>query len=94
MFGTGRLVKKGRPVFFFMSGGGGWGDPLDRPPEWVLEDVANELLSVEAAASEFGVVVKPGRKPWRYDLDLAATADLRRRLRSGQAAVPAGPKTL
>lgn len=90
MFGTGRIVKKGRPVFFFMSGGGGWGDPLDRPPEWVLEDVANELLSIEAAAADFGVVVVPGRKPWRYDLDAKATEQLRDRLRTGRVPVPAG----
>jgi hypothetical protein len=56
----------------------------------VLEDVANELLSIDAAAADFGVVVTQGRKPWRYELDSDATDQLRNRLRMGQLAVRAG----
>jgi N-methylhydantoinase B len=38
-------------------GGGGYGDPTERPPERVLEDVVNEKVSVEAAREEYGVAV-------------------------------------
>lgn len=38
-------------------GGGGAGDPFEREPELVLEDVANRLVSVEAARIEYGVVI-------------------------------------
>jgi N-methylhydantoinase B len=82
MFCTGAHIGRGRQIYFFQSGGGGYGEPLDRDPNWVLEDVENEILSVEAAAREFGVVVSPGEKPWRYTIDHEQTETLRARLRS------------
>jgi N-methylhydantoinase B len=39
------------------GGGGGWGDPLLRGPQAVLRDVIEGYVSVEAALSEYGVVV-------------------------------------
>jgi len=54
------------------GGGGGWGDPLERDPEAVRADVVAELVSREAARSEYGVVI-------RGDLSLDAPAT--RRLR-------------
>lgn len=38
-------------------GGGGYGDPLERTPELVLDDVVNEKVSVTKAEAEYGVVV-------------------------------------
>ena len=38
-------------------GGGGWGDPFQRPPELVLRDVRDEVVSVAAAARDYGVVI-------------------------------------
>ena len=56
-----------------MPGGGGWGDPLDREPAAVAEDVLDEKISVAAARELYGVVVtKDG------SVDAAATDDLRR----------------
>jgi N-methylhydantoinase B len=83
MFCTGLIVKPGRQILFFNSGGGGYGDPLERPARWVLEDVADELLSPEAAEREYGVVVRSGDRPWRWELDGAATEELRAARRSG-----------
>ena len=37
------------------AGGGGWGDPLDRPIELVREDVLDEYVSVEQAERVYGV---------------------------------------
>lgn len=38
------------------GGGGGYGNPLERDPERVLEDVLEELVSIEAAQELYGVV--------------------------------------
>ncbi len=39
------------------GGGGGYGDPFERPAAKVLEDVRNELVSVEKAREDYGVVI-------------------------------------
>ena len=54
-------------------GGGGWGDPFARPPELVLRDVRDEVMSVEAAARDYGVAIwADGRS-----VDVEATTALR-----------------
>lgn len=52
--------------------GGGYGDPMHRPAEQVLEDVLDGYLSIDRAAQDFGVVVGEGGM-----LDRAATERLR-----------------
>jgi N-methylhydantoinase B len=42
------------------TGGGGWGDPFEREPELVLQDVLRGLVSTEAAERDYGVVIKDG----------------------------------
>src|SRR5262249_26049371 len=42
---------------YHYGGGGGWGDPLARPPERVLGDVLDEYVSVEGARRDYGVVL-------------------------------------
>jgi N-methylhydantoinase B len=42
------------------GGGGGWGDPLERPPEEVALDVAAGLVSPEQARACYGVVLRGG----------------------------------
>ena len=39
------------------GGGGGYGDPLERPVERVLDDVRNELVSIRSAREDYGVVI-------------------------------------
>lgn len=39
-------------------GGGGYGDPFAREPERVLADVRNGIVSVAAAARQYGVVIR------------------------------------
>lgn len=39
--------------------GGGYGDPLERDPDLVREDVRNEYLTVSLAADIYGVVIDP-----------------------------------
>jgi len=40
------------------NGGGGIGDPLDRDPAQVLDDVSNQTISPEAALAMYGVVIE------------------------------------
>ena len=49
--------KPGEVIFFQSGGAGGWGPPLEREPNKVLEDVRSELVSVEAARRDYGVVI-------------------------------------
>jgi N-methylhydantoinase B len=42
-----------------VSGGGGYGDPLERDPRLVLRDVEHGLVSAESAAAQYGVVLTP-----------------------------------
>ncbi|MEM7029583.1 MAG: hydantoinase B/oxoprolinase family protein [Chloroflexota bacterium] len=65
-------------------GGGGYGDPFERDPQHVLDDVVSGYVSIEAAREQYGVAVhyhgKPDslvRLPKHYRLDLEETARLR-----------------
>jgi N-methylhydantoinase B len=66
-------IKRGDVFRHVLAGGGGWGDPLERDTELVLRDVRNELLSVERAEAEYGVVVDTRR----WTVDPAATKQRR-----------------
>jgi N-methylhydantoinase B len=73
-----RFLSRGEDAeVFVMShpGGGGFGDPLDRDPDSVLADVAEGIVSPEAARSAYGVVVADG------EIDLEATRSLRKSMR-------------
>jgi N-methylhydantoinase B len=56
----------------YASGGGGWGDPLDRDPEMVREDVLNEFISLSSAKKDYGVILTEN-----LDVDQDATQKLR-----------------
>ena len=70
-------LKKGDLYRLVQAGAGGYGDPLERDPYAVLEDVQQEKLSVDYVRREYGVVVDPGR----MELDLDATEALRSKMR-------------
>jgi N-methylhydantoinase B len=61
-----------------VAGGGGWGDPLERDPALVLQDVLNEFVSFRAARDDYGVVLTGAP----LAVDAAATAALRKSLRA------------
>jgi N-methylhydantoinase B len=67
------------------GGGGGWGDPLDRDPAHVADDVAEGIISASAARKLYGVALRRNGLP-----DESATRRLRARLRSVRKAK--GPK--
>jgi len=57
-----------------MAGSGGYGEPFERDPEAVAEDIREEKLSQAHAEAEYGVVVDPET----LALDVEATAANRR----------------
>ena len=65
------------------AGGGGYGDPLERDPALVRDDVANDYVSLERACKDYGVVLRVVDVDLaEYDVDAAATARERARIRS------------
>lgn len=52
-------IRPGGLVALFSGGGGGRGDPMDRPAEKVLEDVRLGYVTAEGARRDYGVVVTP-----------------------------------
>ncbi len=52
-------VSAGDVIINRSGGGGGWGNPLERDPSRVLDDVRNEFVSVIAAREKYGVIIDP-----------------------------------
>jgi N-methylhydantoinase B len=50
-------IKSGDLLRILTPGGGGWGDPLDRTPEKVLQDVILGRVSLDSALHHYGVVI-------------------------------------
>ena len=65
-------VNRGDIVTLRTAGAGGYGDPFARDPVRVLRDVRRGLVSPDAAARDYGVVVRDGH------VDAEATARRRR----------------
>ena len=78
----GEPVKAGQVVRVVTTGGGGWGDALEREPEWVLRDVVQAKVSVAAARESYGVVIVAREDG--FALDAAATTKLRAGLRAAR----------
>jgi N-methylhydantoinase B len=71
-------MKKGDLFRHEVAGGGGWGDPLERDPALVLQDVLNEFVSLRSAREDYGVILAGSP----LALDDAATRALRASMRS------------
>jgi N-methylhydantoinase B len=50
-------LMPGESLLTFKGGGGGWGSPLEREPELVLDDVFDGYVSVEIARDVYGVAL-------------------------------------
>ena len=72
-------VEPGTGVLIHGGSGGGWGDPLERDPAKVADDVAEGLVSAAAARKDYGVVLRGNMSP-----DESATKRLRDKLRSAR----------
>jgi N-methylhydantoinase B len=58
---SGFPVRAGDLVLLQSSGGGGYGDPLDRDPAAVARDVALGVVSVDKAEQVYGIIAADGR---------------------------------
>jgi len=50
-------LKAGSRLLVQPAGGGGYGDPMERPPEAVLADVLDGYVSIGDARDKYGVVI-------------------------------------
>ncbi len=66
------------------SGGGGYGDPLERDPEAVRRDVLDGWVSLARAANDYGVVLSGSRDGFDLAVDWAATEQARARFRAAR----------
>ena len=62
------LIKEGDCIAVYTPGGGGYGNPVDRPSEQVLADVADGYYTIEHARDIYGVVISD-----KMVIDVAAT---------------------
>ena len=61
-------------LYMRVISGGGYGDPLERDPEWVRRDVLNSIVSAAAARDIYGVVL--------MEIDCAVDHEATRQLRT------------
>jgi N-methylhydantoinase B len=84
------VLKDGDVLYLRVASGGGYGDPLERDPELVRKDVANSIVSSDAAREIYGVVLQEPN----LQLDLEATRQLRKKMRqqeiekTGESTIP------
>jgi N-methylhydantoinase B len=74
-------INKGTLIIHEQAGAGGFGDPLARDPQLVVEDVLDGKITQAYATEQHAVVLSPSRQ-----LDVVATG----RLRASRADVPDG----
>jgi N-methylhydantoinase B len=69
-------VRAGEVIRIRTTGGGGWGDPFERPVEDVVRDLRWGKVSVEGARRDYGVVLDA-----EGEVDLVSTVELRAEMR-------------
>ncbi|EOD44447.1 putative hydantoinase oxoprolinase protein [Neofusicoccum parvum UCRNP2] len=74
-------VRPGDVLEWVTWGGGGLGDPLERPAELVALEVRRRLVTVEGARAKYGVVVAWTEEAG-FEVDVAATEALRAEVRA------------
>ncbi len=67
-------IYSGEKFITYVPGGGGWGDPLDREVQRVLDDVMDYYVSIKRARDVYGVVIDPET----LEVDQEATEKLRK----------------
>ncbi|CAN0574245.1 unnamed protein product, partial [Laminaria digitata] len=75
-------IKAGELLRVRTTGGGGWGDPLERDIASVLHDVVQGKVSVEGARNDYGVVILLDKDD--PTIDTEATNSLRDEIRAAR----------
>ena len=78
--------EAGDVVTLMSAGGGGYGDPFERPAQAVLRDVRAGFVDACSAFEDYGVIIADDR------VDEAATAQLRQGSRAERPAFDFGPE--
>ncbi len=52
-------LNRGDILRHVLAGAGGWGNPLERDPQRVLDDVRNGKVSIRSAEQKYGVAIDP-----------------------------------
>jgi N-methylhydantoinase B len=78
----GEPVRAGEVIRIRTTGGGGWGDPLERPYDEVLRDVRWRKVSIEGARDDYGVVVNGSAD--NLEVDVRSSEILRAELRGAR----------
>lgn len=67
------FLNYGEVITCITPSGGGYGDPFERNPESVRNDVVQQLISIEKAREEYGVIIEPNT----LEIDYESTQKLR-----------------
>jgi N-methylhydantoinase B len=78
---SGLRVNEGDVACYFSPSGGGYGDPLERPAQQVVEDVLDDFITPEHAREAYGVVLQSADDGFAWALDAVATEALRSSMR-------------
>jgi N-methylhydantoinase B len=78
-------LRAGEKVEFRTTGGGGYGDPLERDIDAVLDDVMNGKVSLSAALEMYGVAIRTGNGVSK--VDETATQGLRHEKRAARGPI-------
>ncbi len=80
-------IPAGTLVRIDTTGGGGWGDPLEREPDLVALDVTQGKVGEASALEDYGVVLRRGENG-AFEADPGETEALRTRLRQSRGPIP------
>lgn len=73
-----RTIPPGNKIDYRTPGAGGYGEPYERDPDKVLYDVIEDLISLERAKSEYGVIIHEET----FEIDSKKTEELRAKMLS------------
>lgn len=77
---TGLMCDTGDAIELIEPNGGGYGNPLNRDPKLVVQDIMDDFTTLELARDAYGVVLDPKT----LEVDLAKTKKLRADLKKKQ----------
>lgn len=81
MYATAVTLKAGREMQFLAAGGGGYGSPLERDPQLLVEDVMDGYITLKTAREIYGVAIKViDEELAQYEIDHEETGRLRAQL--------------
>ena len=79
---SGLRTEAGDVVSYYSPTGGGYGDPLEREPSKVLDDVLDGFITPHHAKEDYGVILSEVDDGYGWQVDLQATDALRQSLRA------------